>query len=128
MHPCEEAVTESSQIGHPIDGWMPQSRGVVTTRSVRVTVEGDECVVVTVRGCLDTGAAIELESVVAELIAAVPRGLDIDLREVTTWSEEGAEGLVRCHRLAAVLADGLRYRTGAGPGHDALLAAYANLT
>lgn len=127
MHPSRRSVTESSWVGHSLDGWMPQSRGVRTTGSARVTVDGEACVVVTVRGCLDIGTAVELESVVAELVATAPRGLDIDLREVTTWSEEGAEGLVRCHRLAAVLADGLRYRYRTGPGHDALLAAYANL-
>jgi anti-anti-sigma regulatory factor len=108
-------------MGHAVFGPM------VTTRGAKVSIEGDDTIVVTVRGRLDAAAAVELEAVVLDQVALGPRGLDIDLREVTDWSEAGADGLVRCHRLAAQLADGLRYRTGRGPGHEALLAAYANL-
>jgi anti-anti-sigma regulatory factor len=96
--------------------------------SMRVSVEGVEQVVVVVRGRLDDAAAVELEAAVQALVDGGHQGLDIDLREVTDWSDAGADGLVRCHRIAARLEDGLRYRTGRGPGHEALLAAYADLT
>jgi anti-anti-sigma regulatory factor len=101
------------------------------TGTARVSTEcaasGEESIIVTVRGRLDAATAVELESVVRELVDKGAPGLDIDLRDVSDWSEAGADGLVRCHRLAARLADGLRYRTGRGPGQEALLAAYANL-
>lgn len=83
--------------------------------------------VVTVHGRLDAEAAVALENAVAEVIAGGATSVAIDLRAVTEWTEAGADGLVRCHRMASRLADGLHYHTGRGPGHEALLAAYADM-
>jgi hypothetical protein len=98
------------------------------TARVTTTCGGPgEPAVVTVRGRLDAATAVDLESLVRDLVEHGLVGLEIDLREVAEWSGAGADGLVRCHRIAARLTDGLRYRTGRGPGHEALLAAYQHL-
>ena len=61
-------------------------------------------------------------------VADAPERLDIDLRQLASLTHEGAVALVRCREICADLADGLHYRTGRGPGRDALLAAYDDLT
>ena len=52
--------------------------------------------------------------------------LEIDLCSLTGFTDGGACSLVACRHLCEGLADGLHYRTGQGPGRDALLAAYAD--
>ena len=51
--------------------------------------------------------------------------MDIDLCSLTGYTDAGAGSLVACRDLCTELPDGLHYRTGQGPGRDALLAAYA---
>ena len=57
-------------------------------------------------------------------VADAPERLDIDLRSSRAWTPEGAIALVPVPGICSDLADGLHYRTGRGPGRDALLAAY----
>ena len=102
----------------------------VTT--IRVDVDrardplGDErAVVLTVQGALDRDAGEALlEATRTAAGEGTPR-IDIDLCSVTAFTDEGAQSLVRCRELCGALLDGLHYRTGQGPGRDALLSAFA---
>jgi len=82
-------------------------------------------VVLTIEGTLDgdAGAAL-LDATRAAADDGAPR-IDIDLRSITDFTDEGARSLLRCRELCGALLDGLHYRTGQGPGRDALLTAYA---
>ena len=94
-------------------------------RAIERSAAGD-LVVLTVRGCLDGAAGAALVKAASD--AAVerrPSRIDIDLCSVTGFTPEGARWLLRCKRLSADLRDGLHYRTGRGPGQEALLVAYA---
>ena len=81
--------------------------------------------VLTIEGTLDgdAGAAL-LDATRAAADDGAPR-IDIDLRSITGFTDEGARSLLRCRELCGALLDGLHYRTGQGPGRDALLTAYA---
>jgi hypothetical protein len=83
--------------------------------------------VIAVVGELDTTAGEALIDAAEAAVAAKPSRLDIDLRELETFDEAGAGALVSCRQLGAQLAEGLHYRTGRGPGRDALLVAYSEL-
>jgi hypothetical protein len=72
----------------------------------------------------DTGVAL-LEATRAAAASGAER-LDIDLRSVQFFTPAGAAALVECRDIGADLPDGLHYRTGKGPGQDALLSAYAD--
>lgn len=82
-------------------------------------------IVITVRDHLDAAAG---KSLMAAATAAVQTQgasrLDIDLRELGSFTPEGTDALVSCRALGAQLADGLHYRTGRGAGRTALLSAY----
>ena len=72
--------------------------------------------------------AIGGEALVAAASAAVetsPERVDIDLRGLQAWTQDGAISLVRCREICGDLPEGLHYRTGRGPGRAALLAAYS---
>jgi hypothetical protein len=80
---------------------------------------------------LEVGTRLDAETG-AELLAATsaallmePDRIAVNLRGLESWTEEGARALVRCRELCADLPDGLYYRTGRGPGRDALLTAYS---
>lgn len=85
----------------------------------------DRTVVLTIEGTLDgdAGEAL-LEATRVAAVDGTPR-IDIDLRSVTGFTDAGARSLLRCRDLCGALLDGLHYRTGQGPGRDALLTAYA---
>ena len=70
----------------------------------------------------DTGAALVAAAEAAT--ATGPTRVDIDLRSLRSWTQDGAAALVRCREICGELPDGLHYRTGRGPGRAALLAAY----
>lgn len=96
-----------------------ERRAPVTTRTEGAAV---------VLGLSDTLDALLARALVAAVEAAVaswPERIEIDLCELTAWTAEGAEALVRCRELCRDLPDGLHYRLGRGPGQAALLAAYA---
>jgi hypothetical protein len=90
---------------------------------IEVAVE-EEIVVLMVRGHLDAAVGVAVAAATEGAVARQARRLDIDLREVVSFTVEGAAALRACRSRAAGLREGLHYRTGRGPGRDALLAAY----
>jgi len=85
-----------------------------------------EHAVLTIDGCLDADTG---EALVQAAHTAVEHGtarLEIDLCSITDYTEEGARSLVVCRSLCSSLPGGLHYRTGQGPGREALLLAYAD--
>ena len=91
---------------------------------VTVRSEGT-AVVLELAHCLDHLVGQVLLDAVTSAITTGPERVDIDLRALATWTLEGAGALVTCRELCRDLPDGLHYRTGRGPGRDALLAAYS---
>ena len=91
-----------------------------------MTVRSDgAAVVLELSAALDHVVGRVLVDAVASAVATGPERIDIDLTGLTEWTAEGAEALVECRELCRSLPEGLHYRTGRGPGRDALLAAYA---
>lgn len=90
---------------------------------LEVTVH-DGIMVLTVRGHLDRRMGSAMEAATHRAIADDARRLDIDLRQVASFTDEGALALRACRPSAARLREGLHYRTGRGPGREALLAAH----
>jgi hypothetical protein len=87
---------------------------------------GDElAVVLTIQGTLDRDAGAALVDATRTAAGGGAPRIDIDLRSVTSFTDEGARSLLRCRELCGALLDGLHYRTGQGPGREALLTAYA---
>ena len=74
---------------------------------------------------LDPRAGRVLVDAVTSAVATDPERVDIDLRALVSWTPEGARALVECREICRDVPDGLHYRTGRGPGREALLAAYA---
>jgi anti-anti-sigma regulatory factor len=98
----------------------------VAARGAAVTVRQDgEAVVLELTSTLDERLGAALVDAVESAVAAAPIKVEIDLRELRSWTAEGAQALVRCRELCRNIPDGLHYRTGRGPGQEALLAAYA---
>jgi hypothetical protein len=91
---------------------------------IRVAKEGTT-VVIAVEGDLDVTTGEALIDAAEAAVRTGPTRLDIDLRALEDFDEEGAGALVSCRELGAKLAEGLHYRTGRGPGRDALLTAYS---
>jgi STAS domain len=94
--------------------------------SIRVATERST-VVIAVAGELDITTGDALIDAAEAAVATGPSRLDIDLRALESFDEAGAVALVSCRELGARLAEGLHYRTGRGPGRDALLAAYSEM-
>jgi anti-anti-sigma regulatory factor len=92
--------------------------------SVAVTARG-EVVVLALQGRLDATAGAALLAAVGEAVDEDASRIEIDLRPVTSFTPAGAEALAQCREVSDELRDGLHYCTGPGPGHDALLVAYA---
>lgn len=86
--------------------------------------EEEEIVVLTIRGHLDAAVGDAMAAATEGAVVQQARRLDIDLRAVLSFTVEGAAALRACRSRAAGLREGLHYRTGRGPGRDALLAAY----
>jgi hypothetical protein len=97
----------------------------VAARRAPVTVRSEgAAVVLELSDSLDPLVGRVLVDAVTSAVATQPDRVDIDLRSITDWTPEGARALVQCRELCRDLPDGLHYRTGRGPGRDALLAAY----
>jgi hypothetical protein len=94
---------------------------------IRVHQEGTT-VVIAVGGHLDlsTGELL-LSAANAAVDGTGATRLDIDLRALDEFDDAGASALVSCRALGNRLAEGLHYRTGRGPGREALLAAYTDI-
>jgi hypothetical protein len=85
-------------------------------------------VVIAVEGNLNlTAGEALLNAANAAVVGTGTTRLDIDLRALDEFNDEGASALVSCRQLGAQLAEGLHYRTGRGPGREALLAAYTDI-
>jgi hypothetical protein len=97
----------------------------VAARGAPVTVRSvGAAVVLELSDLLDARAGEALVAAASAATEAAPERLDIDLRHLQAWTQEGAAALVRCREICADLPGGLHYRTGRGPGRAALLAAY----
>jgi hypothetical protein len=94
--------------------------------NVTVATEGTT-VVIAVEGNLNLTTGEALLSAASAAVGTGTTRLDIDLRALDDFSDEGASALVSCRELGAHLAEGLHYRTGRGPGREALLAAYTDI-
>jgi hypothetical protein len=81
-------------------------------------------VVLTIQGRLDGEAGRTLVEAAQAAVAPEVSRLDVDLRAVASFDEDGAAALIACRQLGTGLPEGLHYRTGQGPGREALLAAY----
>ncbi len=81
-------------------------------------------VVLELSDALDPDAGRALVAAVTAAVASTAERVDIDLRALVSWTDAGARSLVRCREICRDLPGGLHYRTGRGPGRDALLAAY----
>jgi len=94
--------------------------------AINVTSDGT-AVVIAVEGGLDVSTGNALIDAATAAVATGPSHLDIDLRGLESFTDEGARALVTCRTLGSDLPGGLHYRTSRGPGREALLAAYRNL-
>jgi hypothetical protein len=92
---------------------------------IDVSTEGRTVVLSVVR-CLDEDAGGALLDAASAALDSGPSRIDVDLRSLESFTEAGARALVGCRDLGARLPEGLHYRTGRGPGRDALLAAYTD--
>jgi len=91
-----------------------------------VTVRTDgAAVVLELSDLLDAGTGDALVAAAEAALTTDPERVDIDLRGLQSWTQDGVSALVRCRSICGDLPDGLHYRTGRGPGRAALLAAYA---
>jgi hypothetical protein len=98
----------------------------VASRRAPVTVRSDgTAVVLELSDALDPVVGRVLVDAVTSAVATGPERVDIDLRQLSSWTREGVKALVRCREICHGLPDGLHYRTGRGPGREALLAAYS---
>jgi hypothetical protein len=94
--------------------------------AINVTSNGT-AVLIAVEGGLDVSTGNALIDAATAAVATGPSHLDIDLRALESFTDEGARALVTCRALGSDLPGGLHYRTSRGPGREALLAAYRNL-
>jgi hypothetical protein len=90
---------------------------------IDVTTEG-RTVVLAVVHCLDEAAGGALLDAASAALDSAPDRIDVDLRALDSFTDAGARALVGCRDLSTRLPEGLHYRTGRGPGRDALMAAY----
>lgn len=100
-------------------------------RAEPITVAIEQCeagmvVVLRVEGCLDADAGHALLDAATAGVHDGAARLDVDLRDLASYTAAGARALVACRDLSTALPAGLHYRTGSGPGREALLAAYAD--
>jgi hypothetical protein len=92
--------------------------------SIRVST-GGSTVVIAVEHRLDAVAGQSLLRAALDAIETQqPERVEIDLRALQDYDDDGAAALAACRSLATRLPEGLHYRTGRGPGREALLVAY----
>jgi hypothetical protein len=96
------------------------------TTGINVTSAGT-AVVIAVEGGLDQSTGEALIDAATAAVATGPSHLDIDLRGLESFTDEGARALVTCRTLGSDLPEGLHYRTSRGPGREALLSASREL-
>ncbi len=89
-------------------------------------IQAGDTVVLAVIRCLDEAAGGALVDAASAAVDSGPSRIDVDLRALDSFTDAGARALVSCRDLGARLPEGLHYRTGRGPGREALLAAYTD--
>ena len=95
-------------------------------RSPIAATSDGRTVVLSVGTCLDEATGGALLDAASAAVDADTQRIDVDLRALQTFTDAGAARLVSCRDLGTRLPDGLHYRTGRGPGRDALMAAYTD--
>ncbi len=93
---------------------------------IAVTSDG-RTVVLGVGRSLDEAAGDALIEAATAAVDARTERIDIDLRSLESFTDAGAHALVSCRDLCSHLPEGLHYRTGRGPGRDALMVAYTEV-
>ena len=94
----------------------------VAARRAPVTVRTEgAAVVLELSDLLDAAVGAPSSTPPTAAVADGPERVDIDLRSLQSWTQDGAAALVRCREICGDLPDGLHYRTGRGPGRAALL-------
>jgi hypothetical protein len=86
----------------------------------------DSTLTLLVHGRLDVSTAGALLEAVRDGLAPGVDRLEVDLRDVDDFTEDGAGSLVSVRDLGGGLARGVHYRTTSGAGGEALLAAFAS--
>ncbi len=98
----------------------------VAARRAPVTVRAEgRAVVLELTDLLDADTGAALVAAAEAALTTDPERVDIDLRALQSWTQDGVASLVRCRAVCGDLPDGLHYRPGRGPGRAALLAAYS---
>jgi hypothetical protein len=111
------AGSDASVDAHPLDpGRSP----------IAVTSDGRNVVLAVVER-LDEAAGGALIDAASAAVDGHTERIDVDLRSLESYTDAGARALVSCRDLCADLPEGLHYRTGRGPGRDALMAAYTEV-
>jgi hypothetical protein len=93
---------------------------------IAVSSDGHTVVLAVVERLDETTGGALLDAASAAVDGRTER-IDVDLRSLESFTHAGARALVSCRDLCSHLPDGLHYRTGRGPGRDALMAAYNEL-
>jgi hypothetical protein len=120
------AATAGAPLGPPSSGSASVDAALDVPRPrIDVTTEGD-AVVIAVAHSLDEVAGAALIDAATAAADTHPRRIDVDLRALESFTDAGARSLVGCRDLGSRLPEGLHYRTGRGPGREALLAAYTD--
>jgi hypothetical protein len=94
--------------------------------AIDVTTAGDTVVIAVVHD-LDEAAGTALIHAATAALDRGPRRIEVDLRALESFTDVGARSLVGCRDVGARLPEGLHYRTGRGPGREALLVAYTDV-
>ena len=82
---------------------------------------------VEVSGRLDAGGARELTTCCRRVLAQAPRGLALDLTELTGATVEGVRAVAECLSTGRELADGVDVAVASSPGRQVLLATLAEV-
>jgi hypothetical protein len=79
-----------------------------------------------VHGPLDVATARALVEAAGSGLGPGVDRLEVDLRDVDDYTEDGAGSLIELRELGRGLAHGVHYRTAAGAGSEAFLDAFAS--
>src|SRR3546814_13972558 len=97
----------------------------VASRRAPVTVRIDGAAVVfELSDVLDSATGSTLVAAAESAVIAEPDRVDIDLQQLSDWTDGGVTSLVRCREICRDLPGGLHYPPGQGPGRDAPLPAH----
>lgn len=86
-----------------------------------VICDGRDRVRVQVSGDLDASSGRDLTEACGRALLDEPTRLDVDLRNVTSYTHEGAAALSECVRLGRHLAEGVNIQVSSDGGRRALL-------